>query len=81
MRLRNKQKLVLPDVEYKTLRRRRRVRKPQQNDCRANDALDDIIPRDKFRIHSLISLLFTQIWREEPLCSNVLPIIFRFYLI
>jgi len=57
MRLRNKQKLVLPDVEYKTLRRRRRVRKPQQNDCRANDALDDIPPRDKFRIHSFIPVL------------------------
>jgi len=50
-------KAVLPDVEYKTLQRRRRVRKRQQNDGRANDALDDIIPRDKFRIHSFIAVL------------------------
>ena len=33
------------------------MRKPQQNDGRANDALDDIPPRDKFRIHSFIPVL------------------------
>jgi len=58
------------------------VRKPQQNDGRANDALDDIPPRDKFRTHLLIPvqylILFTQIWGEGTLCRNVLPIIFRF---
>jgi len=50
-------KAVLPDVEHKTLRRKRRVRKPQKNDGRANDAFDDIPPRDKFRIYSFVPVL------------------------
>ena len=73
-------KAVLPDVEYKTLRRRRRVRKPQQNDSRANDALDDIPPRDKFNIHSFIPVLdalYSNLERRT-LCKHVLPIIFPF---
>jgi len=35
----------------------RRVRKRQQNDGRVNDALGDIPPRDKFRIHSFNPVL------------------------
>ena len=50
-------KTTLPDVEYRTLQRRRRVRKGQHNDGSATEALDEIPPRDKFRIHSFIPVI------------------------
>ncbi|XP_014779165.1 uncharacterized protein LOC106875504 [Octopus bimaculoides] len=50
-------KTTLPDVEYRSLQRRRRKR--QHSDGSATKALDEILPMDNFRIYSFIPITDT----------------------
>lgn len=52
-------KATLPNVDYRTVLRRQRRRKRQENDGDAPDALDGLSPKDKFRIKSFIPILDT----------------------